>query len=292
MGVVKQVVELMVAEQAYKPLQGEFCFFGRQTISISPAGIESIFKRNNLVHPQVRTEIDTETRHENETITDKSFINYFGQNKLNIVDVSDYEGANIIADLNDPVSEELQNKFDFIYTGGCHDNVFSPAELLKNCSRMLKPGGRAIHFESFGGLIGAYTYLTPEWFYSFYAINNYSDCKVYVCHQEKKSKSRFEYETDIYAYSPYYKRTPDYDYFKAAVSASGILYVMVIAEKGIESSNQKIPMQMQYLDGAQTDWRKRAVVFDSSCRPLMKCRNPQPDKILFDTNHYKHIGVI
>jgi hypothetical protein len=293
LGIVRQVNELFANEHAYKRMEGKFCCFGRQTVSINKDVINQIFTKYKLSQETSDLVIDTDTRHSNETITDYSFLNLFDVSDPDFLDISDYEGANIICDLNTDVPKELEEKYDFVYTGGCHDNVFNPAQLLMNSTKLIKPGGRVAHYESFSGLIGAYTYLTPEWFYSYYAINNFSDCKVYVCHQTEQSESRFNYKTDIYLFNPYYNRNPDFNYFDAAVSAKGIMYIMVIAEKGSSSTHDKMPIQLQYLDSNTEDWRKQSQIFNSSERPLLKLNESSDNKKeIFCSDHYQYLGTM
>lgn len=58
----------------------------------------------------------------------------------------------------------MESSFDFLYKGGCLDNVFSPAYVLINSSRLLNNNGRVLHYESASRLLGAFTFVTSEWF--------------------------------------------------------------------------------------------------------------------------------
>ena len=59
-------------------------------------------------------------------------------------------------------------------------------------------------------LLGYQVYLSfsPEWFYSYYAINNFADCKVYVCHQTEKGETRTIYDTNLFEYKPEFTSEP------------------------------------------------------------------------------------
>lgn len=296
MGVVSQVAELMALEHSHKPLTGNCALFGRQTVSIPIPEIKKILEKYQISPKNIDFQNDKITRHRQSSITDRSFLSIFDIDNVRVVDISDYEGADLLADLNNPVDQNLHESFDLIYTGGCHDNVFNPAELLKNSARMLKPGGRVFHYEAFSGLIGAYTYLTPEWFCSYYAINNWRDCKIYVCHQKYTSNSRFHYKTDLYRYSHRFSKRNDFDYFDASLSISGIAYVMVVAEKDNSSTNDLVPIQSQYIEDGRYDWRELADKFDLSERPFIqgeKCQTACVSTMgFFHSDHYKHLGSL
>ena len=62
--------------------------------------------------------------------------------KLHAVDISDFEGAGIIVDLNEPLPPHLEATCDLLVDGSTLDNIFNPTQGLRNLARMLKPGGR------------------------------------------------------------------------------------------------------------------------------------------------------
>ncbi len=60
-------------------------------------------------------------------------------------------------------------------------------------------GGRILHIECATGVPGAYLMYSPEWFFSYYAINNFIDCKVYVTIARDEGCNRHIFNTDLYA---------------------------------------------------------------------------------------------
>src|SRR5262249_39640930 len=58
------------------------------------------------------------------------------------MDVSAFEGATFIHDLNQPVGDELKQRFDLVYDGGTLEHVFNFPTALKNCMEMVRVGGR------------------------------------------------------------------------------------------------------------------------------------------------------
>jgi SAM-dependent methyltransferase len=69
-----------------------------------------------------------------------------GLPELSSLDVSKYEGADFEFDLNDEsLPAELLGKFGVVLNGGTLEHVFHVPNALTNITRLLKPGGLAVH---------------------------------------------------------------------------------------------------------------------------------------------------
>jgi SAM-dependent methyltransferase len=297
MGLPKQAIKLLKNENEYRKIEGEALFCGKQTILASKKIMGDIYEDDPNFREVILdkwdnpSNLDESTRHRQTTLRDDVFLKAYCNVNYNCIDISDYEGANIVHDMNKPVPENLKNSFDFVFSGGCLDNVFNPVSLLQNTSKILKPGGRVMHYETFVAVPGFYLSFSPEWFYSYYAVNNFADCKVYVCHQTEKGETRTFYDTNLFEYKPAFTRHQDYDYFDAAMSCAGMMYVMVIAEKGNDSTDDLHPIQIQYLDEKCIDWRLAALKFEKTGRPSVSSKVKKSDyKLPFLTDHYTYLG--
>jgi len=69
------------------------------------------------------------------------FFERLGYDSVTAMDMSDYEGAEIVHDLNDPVKKALKGRFDLIYDGGTTEHVFDVATCMKNIFEMLATDG-------------------------------------------------------------------------------------------------------------------------------------------------------
>ena len=296
MGLPRQVIKLFRDENAHKKISGELLVCGKQTVLADRELINHIFADQPEASSSIlaawsdAANMDRSTRHSHDTLRDDVFLKAFLDVNYNCLAISNYEGANVICNLNAPVPDPLRSTFDFIYSGGCHDNVFSPSTLLINTSKMLKTNGRVVHYEACSGLLGAYQMFSAEWFYSYYAANNFKDCKVYVCHQTKPGTTRFDYETNLFLYQPSFSRSADFDYFKSAIASAGIMYLLVIAEKGQDSTEDNIPIQLQYLDDKSGDWRVAESKFINSPRPLLKGQRTEDHVRPFLSDHFHYLG--
>ncbi len=102
-----------------------------------------------------------------------------GVESMEFLDHSDYEGAQTIVDLNEPIAPALESSYDFIIDGGTLDNVFNPPQALMNLSRMLKPGGRLLTYNYYANFGATYTNLPHQWYQDYFAINRFAFAQTY-----------------------------------------------------------------------------------------------------------------
>lgn len=98
---------------------------------------------------------------------------YFGAEKVDSIDYSDYEGASIIHDMNTPIDNHLKNKYTLVWDGGCLEHIFNFPVAIKNCMDMVKPGGHLILETPANNLFGHGFYqFSPELFFSLLDTHN------------------------------------------------------------------------------------------------------------------------
>jgi SAM-dependent methyltransferase len=231
---------------------------------------------------------DTQTRQASPSnIRDDAFFRLLGVPKIKAIDVSDYEGADIVHDLTTPLPKELEESADFILDGSTLDNVFDPALTLRNIGRHLKPGGRLVSVNLASNHYGPYTILTPFWLLDYFAVNAFADCKIYVIVYGDQGINIF---------------TPDLSKLdKASVQPNNftspyVMALVVLAEKGEASTWDKTPIQHQY----RSDWdhfskchttiknRKRPEL----ARSLADCFIESDDYLYIDKNGNKRPALI
>lgn len=71
-----------------------------------------------------------------------------GATTVDSVDASDYEDANIVTDLNQPIDTNLHGQYSCVIDGGSLEHVFHFPTAIKNCMQMTRVGG---HFISVNG---------------------------------------------------------------------------------------------------------------------------------------------
>lgn len=103
-----------------------------------------------------------------------------GFGTVKTMDFSDYEGAQILHDLNKPLPEKLHNSFDFILDGGTLEHVFNVAQAFTNVFDMLRPGGTFVSATPFNGWPGHGFYqFQPDLVWSFWKYM--ARCEVVRC---------------------------------------------------------------------------------------------------------------
>ena len=64
-----------------------------------------------------------------------------GARWVDVLDASDYDGAGLIHDLNEPIPDDWKGCYDLVYDGGTIEHVFNFPIALRNCMEMVRPGG-------------------------------------------------------------------------------------------------------------------------------------------------------
>jgi SAM-dependent methyltransferase len=124
-----------------------------------------------------------------------NFYQFLGAKKAVSIDYSDYEGANLVHDLNVPFPEELRGSFDVVLDGGTLEHIFNFPAALRNCLELVSVGG---HFITTGipadSLMGHGFYqFSPELFFRvFNAENGFVLRKIVLYKENRKDASFYE----------------------------------------------------------------------------------------------------
>ena len=113
---------------------GEVVTFGRQDLNVFPARMVQLLERNGFPAEAFKGA--------NQALYSEPAFLSLGARRVHSMDVSAFEGASFIHDLNLPIGPELKERFDTVYDGGTLEHVFNFPTALKNCMEMVKVGGR------------------------------------------------------------------------------------------------------------------------------------------------------
>jgi len=278
MGVHTLLAEMIVREHKFRPITGDVLLIARQTMYFSPE--EAIRMLENFgVTPVVsdpgELKIDLETRggaSAGSFIRDSDFFRLLGVENLHWLDHSTYEGADLIHDLNKPIPDEFVGFCDFILDGSTIDNVFDPAQALKNMGRMLRPGGRIITINMASNHSNPYVLPSAFWYADYFLANGWRDFQLFVSiFDDAGSVDTFRGDlTFIFDPSSSVENPKYLDavfYRQKAVAA-----VVIFAEKDANSSWDAVPSQHQYRSDAEAEALKRNLrsVLSSQRPPLMR----------------------
>lgn len=98
--------------------------------------------------------------------TSEDFLRFLGAVEIAAMDFSNYEGASILHDLNQPIGAELEEKFSFVLDGGTTEHVFNFPTALANAMKMVEVGGHLVIITGGNNFLGHGFYqFSPELFY-------------------------------------------------------------------------------------------------------------------------------
>lgn len=94
------------------------------------------------------------------------FLELLGATSVTSVDASDFEGASVVHDLNDPLPEELRERFSVVFDGGTIEHVFWAPQAIRNAIEMVAQGGHLLTATCGNNLLGHGFYqFSPDFFF-------------------------------------------------------------------------------------------------------------------------------
>lgn len=145
MAILKACARMLCEEHAREPLRGSILTLGRALVFVTETELRDLARELGI---ELR-DVEVELSHDPQLarlgcLDDRSFFRLLGFSEVKSLDVSDYEGADILADLNEPLAAQWHERFDVVIDIGTLHHVFDVPEALHNVHRALRVGGRAI----------------------------------------------------------------------------------------------------------------------------------------------------
>jgi len=272
-GLGYHLVEALIRESLFKPIDGDVVMIGRQTVYFTPAQFVALLQSHGVETGSLQPEhicIDSQTLNRlpgegQSWIADTELFRILGAKRVLALDHSAYEGADIIHDLTKPVPDRLRGCADFVIDGSTLDNTFDPALTLRNYCDLLRPGGRLLAGNMYSNHNLPYVILPPHWYIDYFAMNNFADCKVYVIvFPDHRPENLLEAQKRASVF------TPDID----ALIAEGnfvnnfisphMMVTIVFAQKGPDSTTDVSPIQQPYRSAS--DWE----IYRGSLRKMQR----------------------
>lgn len=251
MGIDQTCLKSLFEEANRKPFKGKVLTLGKQDLYFSYDILREIAREYNFS----LSPFDGEKLARKEDfsslkfISDKCLFISLGFDECSSMDVSDYEGADYIYDLNsNDLPENLAEAFDVIIDGGTIEHVFHIPNALNNIFKMLKKGGRIIHYSpSLGYIDHGFYMFSPTIFGDFYYENKFEiDLFKFVKHELSINK---EWEKTDYCLG-------SLNYIEHKFSNDHLYIVQFIATKNEKSTGDKIPQQSSYVNAL---WKKETI---------------------------------
>jgi len=106
--------------------------------------------------------------------TMESFLELFGNVKVDVIDFQKYQGTEIVWDLGKAIPEKLENKYDIVIDGGTIEHVFNIAQAFHNITKMLKVGGLVYHALPINMINHGFYNISPTLLYDYYGDAGFS----------------------------------------------------------------------------------------------------------------------
>lgn len=177
MGIAKGTIKLMMKEGKQRPFTGSLLTLGRQSVWVTEKQLNEIASEMNYqLVKKIPLELsDLPHSKKKPFISDRFLYRSLGFTEVKSLDYSDYENADIIADLNcHDVLKIVGRQFDFILDGGTIEHVFHIPQALANIFDLLHIGGRIMHVSpSSNHMDHGFYMFSPTLFFDYYQANQF-----------------------------------------------------------------------------------------------------------------------
>ncbi len=179
MGISKATVSYLMAEGKERPFSGSVLTLGVQNIFMTEPQIERLAEKMGFAlapgpsDPVQRPNLEGYA-------TSEYLFRRLGFDRIVTTDVSDFEDADLIFDMNAPaIPDEHRNAYDLVADCGTIEHVFHVPNALKNMIDFAKVGGRIVHMSPSSNHIDHGFYMfSPTLFWDFYSAN---DLEITAC---------------------------------------------------------------------------------------------------------------
>lgn len=173
----------------------------------------------------------------------ESFISLLGADEIESFDVSDYEGATILHDMNVQIPSSLHCRFSAVFDGGTLEHVFHVTQALKNCMEMVQVGGHFLQANIANNFMGhGFWQFSPELLFRALSEPNGFQVESMLLH-EVIPNGKWYSVTD-----------PDEIHERVELCNSSPTYILTIAKRIAEVEIfSQAPQQSDYV----VEWRSR-----------------------------------
>ncbi|REJ73205.1 MAG: hypothetical protein DWQ36_12435 [Acidobacteria bacterium] len=264
MGIPRGSARLLIEEAKQRPFSGTVLQLGRSSVYFGERQLRSWAAAQGL---ELRGGVASRPSHDPRLAaqgctSDETLFELLGFERVESGDISEWEGADHIFDLNRPVPEALHGRFDAIFETGTIVQIFDLPRVLANLHAMLRVGGRVIHcaVPSNNHMDLGFYMLCPTFFADFYAANGWRIechylCEYYAYWQGARLHSD---RWRIYDYTPGCLDALSYGRYGGAQAAT-----FLVATK-LESSTGDVTPQLGQYRAAWQDYQDPGASVESA----------------------------
>jgi hypothetical protein len=183
MGINAQVATVIAYLKANNLVGDEILSLGRQDRSFSLRDVRNI--KRNVRASWAESQMEASAKDP----LAETFLSLSGFKVSRAIDASDFEGADIVHDLNLEIPAHLHEITSFFYDGGTLEHVFDVATSFKNVFDLLKVGGIALFAPPANNQCGHGFYqFSPELFFRVLSANGFDSIHVYLVATSRPAK--------------------------------------------------------------------------------------------------------
>lgn len=259
MGLATPALRFLIREHKRQPFTGSLLTLGRQGIYATHAEVRRLLRSEGIRAFRLPADIATTTNipawqagPQQRFTNDTAFFYALTGQRMATLDVSDYEGADYIWDLNLPVPPVWEHQFDLILDFGTLEHIFDTKQALWNINRMLRPDGRIIHMLPASNYVehGFYSF-SPTLFYDYYSLNRFTNLRAYLAEQ-----APWHIDSGPWKFWQWREGRPE-----ATITSPRSLIVFFSAQKELTSTVEKVPQQgysSRQTEGGRTGKQKHS----------------------------------
>lgn len=189
MGILTSTIHLLAKERHSYPIRGRVLTLGQQAVFTDLPTVQRILQFHNCPSCPLPPGLDTGTKiagwQRSPALRGRTnaqaLFALLGADSVQVLDISDYEGADIVWDLSEPIRPHHRGMFDVIFDGGTLEHVFDISTALANLTEMLAPGGALILTNPSSNAIdhGFYS-ISPTLYYDYFGANGFGEFSCYI----------------------------------------------------------------------------------------------------------------
>lgn len=163
---------------------------GRQNLFVGPGRLWRVLHRHGLRPSESKAAFRRQLGWQ---VWSDPLFRLLGASEVAAIDASGYQGASIIHDLNEPIPEELHERFDLVFDCGTLEHIFNVPVALKGYMDMVRIGGHLILVLPANNLFGhGFCQFSAELFYSALSEENgYTVQRMLICEEDSDTVYRF-----------------------------------------------------------------------------------------------------
>ncbi|MDP4263895.1 MAG: hypothetical protein Q8941_15315 [Bacteroidota bacterium] len=167
MGFDTNAIKFLLQVKKANTRLGKTLTLGRQSYQLDKNYLSEILAGSGLEKERIKVLMQADP------VYVEPFLKEMGASEVDSLDASSYESANLIHDLNFPVSGSLKAQYDTVIDAGTLEHVFNFPVAIKNCMEMLKVNGHFISITITNNFSGHGFYqFSPELFFRIFSPEN------------------------------------------------------------------------------------------------------------------------